>query len=68
MLIRNIDKVEKKFKCSRYVMNYLFTDKNIPILGYDDRFYYFADTELLREVLEKAPTRIKIALWLEGNG
>lgn len=67
MLIRNIDKVQKKFKCGHWVGEYL-TQRNVPILGFDENWYYFADTELLREVLENPPLRIRLALWLEGNG
>lgn len=67
MLIRNIDKVEKKFKCGQIIADYIVS-KNIPILGFDKNWYYFSDTPLLREILEKPPVLIRVALWLEGNG
>jgi hypothetical protein len=59
MFIINPESVPNKFQCNKVIAKYL-TDKNIPLLSIKGGIYYFANTKLLKEVLENAPFWIKI--------
>ena len=67
MKIINVDRVKNKFKCGKLIALYLNEEVGIPVLGSDDKFYYFALSEKLEKSLDDAPFHIKIYLWLEGN-
>lgn len=60
MFVIDHTKIDKKVKVMRSVAKYFSEDRNIPVLAIDGNVYYFADTELFREVLESAPTWVKV--------
>jgi len=65
MLI-NPESVKNKIGFARHISIYLI-NHGIPLLGYDKDQYYFADTILLREVLQKSPLLIKLAVFGESK-
>ena len=60
-MINNIEIIEKKYKCIKIVMEYLVYKCHLPVYGIDEKYYYFADTRVLRECLAKMPFYLKIA-------
>ena len=67
MYIRNVDAIKNQFKCGKLIALFLCEEKGLPVLGQDEQYYYFSNTDLLKEVLKNAPFYIKTYLWLEGN-
>jgi hypothetical protein len=61
MYILNPEKIDNKIRCNKLVAKY-FLERNVPILGRDDKYYYFANSELFREILSFAPFWIKWAI------
>jgi hypothetical protein len=59
LFIINPEKIKNKFECNYVVAKYLM-DRNIPLLSIKGGIYYFADTELLKEIWGNAPFWIKI--------
>lgn len=59
MMIQNIDK-SKLFKCTSYVNNYL--ECKLTPVAFDSNFYYYYDTNELRDIIKHSPLRIKIAI------
>jgi hypothetical protein len=57
MFIVNSNK-SNMFKCGEIVYSYL--KRQVPLLSRDEKYYYFANTEALKDALEKAPIHIKI--------
>lgn len=47
------------YKCNKYIMRYLLS-LGIPAISYDDRYYYYVNTELLKKSLEAMPLHLKI--------
>ena len=47
------------YVCSKPVSKYLL-ERNLPLLGAENGKYYFANTELLKEVLEFMPFWLKL--------
>lgn len=60
MTIANINSLPKKYACKRLVMEYLVYTHKLPILGFDKKYFYFADTDELRACLEEMPIWLKI--------
>jgi len=63
MYIVNPDKISDKIKCNRVVAQY-FLDRNVPLLSMVDNNYYFANSELFKEIKSFAPFWIK---WILKN-
>jgi translation elongation factor P/translation initiation factor 5A len=59
-MIIDAKKYMNTYKCSSQVAKYLILERNMPVLGVDKKYYYFADTELLREVLGSLPPLLKV--------
>lgn len=57
MYISNIEKI-KSFKCGQITYSYL--KNKLPLLSMDNEWYYFADTEELKKILNDAPFYIKV--------
>jgi len=53
--------IKRKYKCNKLVANYLIHELGFPVLGMDEKSYYFSDTPLLQEILQKLPLWLKIA-------
>lgn len=41
-------------------MRYLVEADGLPILSYDDKYYYFANTERLKNSLKNMPLHLKL--------
>lgn len=55
--------LEDKYKCNKKVMEYLVFKCHLPILGIDGKYYYFANTEDLRESLKAMPLSLRLTNW-----
>lgn len=54
-MIRNPEILKNKFKCNKVLANYL-ESHGIPLLGMDkEGYYYFAESDELKNALKKAP-------------
>lgn len=60
MLINFKDTNLKTYRCRRNVANFLVYKKHIPILSFDDEYYYFADNEDLEFSLKEVPMIAKV--------
>lgn len=54
-IIKNVYKTKNK-----HVEEYLILNCSIPLLGFDKKYFYFANTEKLRKHLRKMPIPLKI--------
>lgn len=59
-MIINLETIENKFMCSKTVANYLIFECKLPVLGYDKHYFYFANTDKLKECMKKMPLQVKI--------
>lgn len=59
MYIRNISSMGRTYSCTRFIGEWI-KEKNFPVLSIENNRYYFADTELLREVIERIPIWMKV--------
>jgi|WetSurSiteA1Bulk_404760.scaffolds.fasta_scaffold00043_3 hypothetical protein len=65
-MIINTHIIENKFRCKdKRIEEYLMFKCHIPILGFDEKYFYFAHTVRLEECLKRMPLKLKILLWLE---
>lgn len=62
MYVINAEKsMPKVYKCNGLIANWLIMQKSIPLLEREDaETWLFADTDLLREVLEDLPFYLKV--------
>jgi len=60
MKINNPEVIEKKFKCNKLVADYLIYKCHLPLLSMDKKWFYFAETPLLKESLENIPFYLKV--------
>jgi len=59
MYIRNVSFLKSSiFTCKKNVADYIIS-RNIPLLGRNNEDYYFADTELLQEIIKYFQNNIK---------
>jgi hypothetical protein len=61
MYIINPDKISNKVKCNKIVAQY-FLERNVPLLSIYKNNYYFANTELFKEILGFAPWWVKLMI------
>ena len=59
MYIRNVSDMGKTYSCTPFIGKWI-QEKNFPVLSIFGGRYYFADTELLREVISTIPVWMKI--------
>lgn len=60
-MITNPEIIQEKYKCNKYVKDWLTRNCYIPLMSFDKRGnYYFAKTNKLKECLRKMPLNIKI--------
>lgn len=59
-MIINNDILEDSFRCKAIVKDYLVIKKGLPILSYDDDYFYFAQTENLKNALKTMPLHLKL--------
>jgi len=65
-MITNLHIIDNKFRCKdKRIEEYLIFKCHIPILGFDEKYFYFARTVKLEECLRIMPLKLKILLWLE---
>jgi len=61
MFIKNIKGLKIPiYSCNMIVGDYLIKEKSMPLLSIENSRYLFAETDLLKEVLEKMPFYLKI--------
>jgi hypothetical protein len=58
-MISNIWTIPNKYRCNKRMANYLMYDRNLPLLGVSGKNYYFAETELLKEILKQVPVWVR---------
>lgn len=58
-MIINKSIMDTLYRCNKTVARYLIL-AGVPPISYDNRYYYFVDTELLRTSLEAMPLHLKI--------
>lgn len=59
-MITNLETIESKFMCNKIVANYLMFECKLPVLGYNKHYFFFANTDKLKECIKKMPLGIKI--------
>jgi len=59
-MIINPNIIEKKYRCNKYVKSWLIRHYRIPLLSFDRKYFYFADTEKLRECIKHMPLDVRI--------
>jgi len=57
----NPDFIKRKYRCNKILADYLIYEMKFPVLGIDEKKYYFSDTPLLQETLQNLPLWLKIA-------
>jgi len=58
-MIINKSIMDTLYRCNKTVARYLIL-AGVPPISYDNRYYYFVDTELLRTSLEAMPLHLKV--------
>jgi hypothetical protein len=58
-MILNINSIPNKFKCNKRLGKYLVYH-NVSLLGIDEKYYYFARTDELKDALNNAPWYLKM--------
>jgi len=66
MLI-NSQIIKKRYRCNRIIANYLIYKCHLPVIGYDEKYYYFAYSNWLEECLENMPLGLKLLSIFEGR-
>ena len=51
-MIINGQNLMASFKCKKKLAEYLIYEKGFPVLNVDEKYYYFVETDLLKETLE----------------
>lgn len=64
MYILNAEKINDKLRCKKHTYEYLM-QKGCSLLSRDDYWYYFADTDEVRECLLHTPFIVKMRDALE---
>lgn len=65
MYIVNPEKINNKIGCNKLVANY-FLERKLPLLSRKGNVYYFADTDLFKEILSLSPFWVKLAIKFDG--
>ena len=52
--------IKNKYRCNNVIKEYLVKKCHLPILSYDDTYYYFARTAKLEECLKSIPFGIQL--------
>jgi hypothetical protein len=65
-MITNPSIIKEKYKCNKNIANYLIFKCNIPLLGVDKDYYYFANTDKLKECVKNMPLGLKILSIIAG--
>lgn len=58
--------INDAFRCNRAIMEHL-VKSGVPMLSYDEKYYYFANTELLKKTLKEMPLYLKVMDALSGK-
>lgn len=58
-MIINTSILDGAYRCNKQIMRYLVS-VGVPVLSYDDKYYYFANTELLKTSLKLMPLHLKL--------
>ena len=56
----NHDFFLKKYRCKKNIADYLVYKKHLPILSYDNDYFYFVDNDDLRMALRNMPMWMKV--------
>ena len=59
-MIINSSIIESTYRCGKAIMRYLVETEGLPVLSYDDKYYYFANTERLKNSLKSMPLHLKL--------
>lgn len=65
-MIINHSIIPDTYKCGKAVMRYLVAS-GVPIMSYDEQYFYFTNTELLQNFLKTMPLHLKILAGLSGK-
>jgi hypothetical protein len=65
MYIVNPEKINNKIECNKLVAKY-FLERNLPLLSRKGNTYYFANTDLFKEILSLSPFWVKLAIKFDG--
>lgn len=55
------------YRCNEKTMRWLTLDCKIPLFSYDNKYYYFLNTEALQNALKKMPLYLRISNRFSGN-
>jgi hypothetical protein len=64
MRVLNPQNMKRTFRCHYPLGDWLTEEFNLPPLNKDADFYWFSDTEELRNLLKIEPALIKLQEWL----
>jgi hypothetical protein len=68
-MITNPEILKDTFKCNAVIKEYLVYHCHLPILGYDEKYFYFSNTDELKECLKHIPLTIKLlSIFKKGGG
>jgi len=59
-MIVNNSIITDPYKCGKAIMRYLVEAEGLPVLSYDSKYYYFANTERLKNSLKNMPLHLKL--------
>ena len=65
MIVKNSKKLKNSYRCKdRRIMEYLTYKCHLPLLSYDETYYYFTNNNALKKCLEEMPLSLKILAFL----
>jgi hypothetical protein len=59
-MITNPSTIENKYKCNKYIKNWLIYNCHLPLLSFDKKYFYFANTDKLKKCLKEIPLGLKL--------
>lgn len=65
-MIINHSIILEKYRCNKAITRYLLS-LGFPVLSYDEKYFYFANTENLQKSLKCMPLHLKIMVGLSGG-
>ena len=60
MYILNPEIIKNTFKCKKHLANYLMYNCGISLLSCDEKFYYFVNSDELKNFVKNAPFWTKV--------
>lgn len=66
MYVVNPETLKNQYECNSIIAKYLM-DNNIPLLAQQCGIFYFANTDALKNELEKMPFWLRVYKYLRGG-